>query len=171
MQGHSRTRSSNEPFIGGQDSNADAPSEDAEMNPGSASRVVCFFDGSCPGNQSGGTGPMRAAFVVDDTKIVRPVPDLSTPNGPMRSNNIAEYFGLIFLLQHLHDLERKTSRRGAYLVCGDSELVIRQMRGEYRVRARHLRPLHDEASRLSSGLDVEFRHVRRERNPAGFLLE
>lgn len=114
---------------------------------------------------------MRAAFVVDNTKIVRPVPDLSTADGPMRSNNIAEYVGLIFLLRYLQDLDRKNGERGSYLVCGDSELVIRQMRGDYRVKAPHLRPLHEEASGLSADLDVEFREVPRERNLAGFLLE
>ncbi len=114
---------------------------------------------------------MRAAFVVEDTKIVRPVPDLATSDGPTRSNNIAEYFGLTLLLRHLRDLDRKSGDRRSYLICGDSELVIRQMRGEYRVKAPHLRTLHEEASRLSAELDVEFREVPRERNPAGFLLE
>ena len=114
---------------------------------------------------------MRAAFVVGDTKVVRQVPDLSTADGPLRTNNIAEYFGLIFLLRYLHDLDGKHGERGSYLICGDSELVIRQMRGEYRVKAAHLRGLRDEASRIAARLDVEFREVPRERNPAGFLLE
>jgi ribonuclease HI len=141
------------------------------MARGRDSQIVCFFDGSCPGNQFGGIGPMRAAFVVDDTKIVRPVPDLSTAGGPIRSNNIAEYFGLIFLLRYLQELDRKNGERGSYLICGDSELVIRQVRGDYRVKALHLRPLHEEAVRLSAKLDAEFREVPRARNLAGFLLE
>ena len=141
------------------------------MSRGNDSRIVCYFDGSCPGNQFGGSKPMRAAFVVGDTKIVRQVPDLSTADGPIRSNNIAEYFGLIYLLQYLSDLDRTHGERGSYLICGDSELVIRQMRGEYRVKAAHLRGLRDEASRIAAGLEVEFREVPRERNPAGFLLE
>ncbi len=113
---------------------------------------------------------MRAAFVVVDAKVVREVPDLPTADGPIRSNNIAEYFGLIFLLRHLRDLDRRRRERGSYVICGDSELVIRQMRGEYRVRAPHLRGLHAEALQLSAELDVEFQEVPRERNPAGFLL-
>jgi len=114
---------------------------------------------------------MRASFVMDETRIVREVPDLVTSSGPARSNNIAEYQALILLLRHLHELERKAESRNAYLICGDSQLVIRQMRGEYRVTKPHLAQLHSEASRLHSGLDVEFQWVPREKNPAGFLLE
>ena len=114
---------------------------------------------------------MRAAYVIGGDEHVREVPDLDTAQGPMRSNNIAEYHGLIFLLQQLRDLDREGGSKGAYLICGDSQLVIRQMLGEYRVRTPHLVPLHAEALRLSSDLDVEFREVPREKNRAGFLLE
>src|SRR5207245_11535129 len=88
------------------------------MSRGNDSRTVCYFDGSCPGNQFGGSGPMRAAFVVGDTKVVRPVPDLSTADGPLRTNNIAEYFGLIFLLRYLHALDRKHGAQGYHFNCG-----------------------------------------------------
>ena len=114
---------------------------------------------------------MKAAFVIGDKEFIRDVRDLQTPDGPTRSNNIAEYHGLLFLLRHLRNLDHERGSKGAYLICGDSQLVIRQMRGRYRVRTPHLVPLHAEASRLSSELDVEFREVPRERNRAGFLLE
>lgn len=137
----------------------------------SQSRTVCFFDGACPGNQFAQKGRMKAAFVIGEKEFVRDVPDLQTPDGPMRSNNIAEYHGLLFLLRHLRDLDRQRGSKGAYLVCGDSQLVVRQMRGNYRVRTPHLVPLHAEAVRLSSDLDIECREVPREKNRAGFLLE
>lgn len=114
---------------------------------------------------------MKAAYVVGDDAFVRDVPDLETPTGPVRSNNIAEYAALIFLLRHLRDLDATRGARMPYLVCGDSELVIRQMRGEYRVRKPHLVDLHAKASRLAAELDVRFREVPREKNRAGFLLE
>jgi ribonuclease HI len=114
---------------------------------------------------------MKAAFVIGEKEFVRDVPDLQTLDGPMRSNNIAEYHGLLFLLQHLRDLDRQRGSKGAYLICGDSQLVIRQMRGNYRVRTPHLVPLHAEAVRLSLDLDVKFGEVPREKNRAGFLLE
>ena len=135
------------------------------------SRVICYFDGACPGNQFGQKGPMKAAYVIGDLEFVRDVPDLPTPNGPMRTNNIAEYSGVIFLLRHLCDMDRQSSRRSAYLVCGDSQLVIRQMTGRYRVRSDHLRALNSQARDLAAGLDIKFREVPREKNRAGFLLE
>src|SRR5438309_10640626 len=97
------------------------------MSRGNDSRIVCYFDGSCPGNQFGGSRPMRAAFVVGDTKIVRQVPDLSTEDGPLRTNNIAEYFGLIFLLRYLHDLDRMHGELDSYLIYGASDVVLLQM--------------------------------------------
>lgn len=135
------------------------------------SRTVCYFDGACPRNQSGTKGPMKAAYVVGDAEVVRDVPDFKTPTGSLRSNNIAEYQALIFLLDHLRQRETRSDGRGRYLINGDSELVIRQMRGEYRVKQPHLQRLHAETSRLGTGLDLEFRWVPREQNRAGFLLE
>jgi ribonuclease HI len=114
---------------------------------------------------------MKAAFVIGDLEFVRDVPDLPTPNGPMRTNNIAEYYGLIFLLRHLRDLDRQAPKGGKYLIYGDSQLVIRQMTGRYRVHKDHLRALNSEARDLAAHLDVKFREVPREKNKAGFLLE
>ena len=141
---------------------------DSRMTDG---RVVCFFDGACPGNQFDLKGRMRAAFVVGQKSFIRDVPDLAAPNGRLRSNNIAESQGLIMLLKHLHGLDKQNGVRGRYLICGDSELVIRQMAGVYRVRQPHLLSLHAEATQLADVLDAEFKHVPRELNRAGFLLE
>ncbi len=134
-------------------------------------RVVCYFDGACPGNQFDKKGPMRAAYVIDDREFVLDVPDLETPEGPLRTNNIAEYHGLIFLLRHLDKLEVKDRIRRAYQIFGDSQLVIRQMNGRYRVTKPHLATLHAQAKRLAEALDVRFQEVPREKNRAGFLLE
>lgn len=134
-------------------------------------RIECFFDGACPGNQFEKKGPMRAAFVIGTQEFVRDVPDLRTSNGPLRSNNIAEYCGLIFLLRHLRSLEAQRAREEKFLICGDSQLVIRQIKGEYRLRQDHLRALNTEARQLADALDVMFREVPRSRNKAGFLLE
>ena len=135
------------------------------------SRTECFFDGACPGNQREKKGPMRAAFVIGDQEHVRDVADLDTAKGPPRSNNIAEYCGLNFLLRRLRELESETGRRGAYVVNGDSQLVIRQMKDRYRIKADHLRGLNSEAKALAAQLDVSFEEIPRTRNKAGFLLE
>jgi ribonuclease HI len=114
---------------------------------------------------------MKAAYVVGDTQVVRDVPDFETATGSLRSNNIAEYQALIFLLTNLRQQETQRGRPARYLIHGDSELVIRQMRGEYRVKQPHLQQLHAEAVRLGTGLDLEFRWIPRNQNRAGHLLE
>jgi len=139
-------------------------SQDVPRNP-------CFFDGACPRNQFGKKGPMKAAYVIGDVEVVREVPDLDMPAGAVRSNNIAEYEALIFLLRELRERGAMKGIRGRYLIHGDSQLIIRQMRGEYRVTKPHLQRLHAEARKLCSGLDVEFRWVPRGKNRAGGLLE
>lgn len=72
-----------------------------EMATSDGDRIPCYFDGACARNQFKDKGPMRAAYVIGDREFVRQVPDLVTAKRPLRSNNIAEYHGLIFLLRHL----------------------------------------------------------------------
>ncbi len=134
------------------------------------SRIECSFDGALPGNQFGGREPMRIAFVIGDEEVVRQIPDLPTQHGTMRSNNIAEYTALIELLRTLHERDAQGSKQ-SYRISGDSQLVIRQVTGRYRVRQDHLQTLHAEVLRLAQGLDLEFREVPREESRAGRLLE
>jgi ribonuclease HI len=134
-------------------------------------RTTCYFDGACPRNQFGTKGPMKAAYVVEGVGRVREVDDLETPAGRIRSNNVAEYKALILLLDELRNRDRELGARGRYLICGDSQLVVRQMGGEYRVTQPHLQKLHAEATDLAAGLDIELRWILRRDNLAGRLLE
>ncbi len=128
--------------------------------------LPCFFDGACKGNQFAAKGPMWVAYVLGDEAHVHEIPDESSDRGPARSNNLAEYRALILLLRRLHAIGG-----GRAVVCGDSQLVVYQMTGRYRVRDAKLVPLHEEARRLADGLPVTFRWVPREQNRAGQLLE
>ena len=91
------------------------------MAPTNPERIECFFDGSCRGNQFREKGPMRAAYVIGDREVVRDVPDLRTREGLLRSNNVAEYHGLIFLLRELREMDRRRGRKAAYTIYGDSQ--------------------------------------------------
>lgn len=76
------------------------------------------------------------------------------------TNNVAEYVALLVLLHH-------GIRRGAarLAVHSDSELLVRQIKGEYRVKNPRLQQLHAEARRLMRRIpEVTVRHVRREEN-------
>jgi ribonuclease HI len=77
------------------------------------------------------------------------------------TNNVAEYQALLLGL-------KEAARLGASEVelRSDSELVVRQMRGEYRVRNPALQELHTLACSLEEAFDrVGYVHVRREENP------
>jgi len=76
------------------------------------------------------------------------------------TNNVAEYRGLIAALAWAaaHGVSRLHVR-------SDSELLVKQMRGEYRVKHEGLKPLSGEARRLVAQIgDVRFEHVPREQN-------
>jgi ribonuclease HI len=80
--------------------------------------------------------------------------------GVRATNNEAEYHGLII------GLEKASALRVQRLtVIGDSELVIRQMLGEYKVKALNLQPLHRRALAAAHALPwCRFEHTRRENN-------
>jgi len=76
------------------------------------------------------------------------------------TNNVAEYNGLLAALQWAvdHDCRRVCIR-------ADSELLVKQMRGEYKVKNPGLQPLYVRARLLVAQLDeVRFEHVRRDFN-------
>lgn len=76
------------------------------------------------------------------------------------TNNQAEYMGLISLLKHLI----KTDFKGRALIMMDSQLVVCQVTGKFRVKKAELVPFYKEATALLSAIDAELRWVSRE-NP------
>jgi ribonuclease HI len=77
-----------------------------------------------------------------------------------KTNNVAEYEGLLLGLKHARDLGYRQVE-----VRADSQLLIRQLKGEYAVRHAGLKPLHAEALRLLDGFErYDLRHVPREEN-------
>lgn len=76
------------------------------------------------------------------------------------TNNVAEYRGLLAALRWARD-HGVTSLR----VRSDSELLVKQMKGIYRVKHPGLQPLHEEARQLARQVGrVVYEHVRREQN-------
>lgn len=118
------------------------------------SKLQVFSDGAARGNP----GPAGAGAVIyaADGRIVE---KLGRYLG-RRTNNQAEYEGLIL------GLERALELGGRELeVFADSELLVRQLRGEYRVRNAGLLPLWQKARELLERFDrVRLVHVPREKN-------
>jgi ribonuclease HI len=76
------------------------------------------------------------------------------------TNNIAEYTGLVKALEHARELGGRK-----LLVHSDSELMVKQMNGQYRVKNEGLLPLYRQADRLRNEFaSVIIKHVRREYN-------
>lgn len=109
------------------------------MPKGPASHATIWFDGACLGNP----GPMGAGVVVQCGGKRR---TLAKPLG-RGTNNIAEYEAAIAGLS----LALSMGATSATLH-GDSQLVLRQLAGEYKVSAPALRPLHAQAKALMTEL-------------------
>ena len=123
----------------------------AERTP---AHLVAHVDGGARGNP----GPAGYGAVIED-EHGKPIAEFSRYLGH-HTNNFAEYSGLVAALTYV--LEYKHS---ALRVLSDSELMVRQMNGVYRVRSPELRPLYEEAMRLARQLKwFRIEHVRREKN-------
>ena len=82
------------------------------------------------------------------------------------TNNVAEYTGLVEALQAARKLNADDVE-----IISDSELLVRQMNGQYRVKNSGLKPLFDKACMLKRDFRTfSIRHVRREENTAADKL-
>lgn len=116
--------------------------------------IVAYTDGGSRGNP----GPSGYGVVIQDHSGAL-VAELSEFLG-MRTNNVAEYSGMLsaldYALTHGHSRLR---------IISDSELMVKQMRGQYRVQSPELKPLYEEAKRRSRQLEAfQIEHVLRGKN-------
>jgi ribonuclease HI len=117
-------------------------------------RLVVHVDGGARGNP----GPAAAGAVVarDDGEVL----DESAEAIGTTTNNVAEYRGLLLGLKRARELGATEVE-----VVNDSELVARQINGEYRVKHPELRPLHAAALEVLGGFDAwTMRSVPRAQN-------
>jgi ribonuclease HI len=118
-----------------------------------AGDFTIYTDGAARGNP----GPAAYAFVIQ-----RPGQSDVEENRRLgeATNNVAEYTALI------KALERAKESGGRRLtIHSDSELMVNQMNGAYKVKNAGLLPLYNEAQRLARDFErVDIRHIRREEN-------
>jgi ribonuclease HI len=112
----------------------------------------------CDGGSRGNPGPAGYGALIEDQNG-RVLARLSEYLGK-RTNNYAEYSALLGVLAWC--LEHKQPR---VRVVADSELMVKQMQGQYKVKSEDLRPLFERAKKMSMGFD-SFRidHIYREQN-------
>jgi|SRR5271165_690149 len=116
------------------------------------SNLVAHVDGGSFGNP----GPSGIGVVID-----------GSADGPIRiarwighqDNNVAEYIALMEALQCALGLKARTLH-----VFSDSEIVVKQMRGEYNCRSARLYSLNWTCRKLARSLDFSISHIRRENN-------
>lgn len=119
-----------------------------------AGRLVVNVDGGARGNP----GPAAIAAVVQDAEG-GVLEERSEAIGEA-TNNVAEYRALLL------GIEVAVSHRAEQVeLVGDSELIVRQVKGDYKVKDATLRELHGQALEALKALDSwTIRHVRRDDN-------
>jgi probable phosphoglycerate mutase len=117
-------------------------------------RVTAFCDGGSRGNP----GPAGYGVFVQ-AEDGSPLAELSEFLG-VRTNNVAEYQGLLAALHWAVENGAEGLR-----VVSDSELMVKQIKGQYSVKSPDLKPLYEEAKRRIARLDrFEMQHVLRGKN-------
>jgi ribonuclease HI len=123
-------------------------------------KLVVYTDGGARGNP----GPAGVGVVIADErgKILH---KYSKAIG-VRTNNEAEYEAVILAFQKLKHLFGESDLSDLEIELRlDSQLIARQLRGEYKVKMEHLKPLFMEASALKKEFGkVEFVEIPREKN-------
>jgi ribonuclease HI len=117
-----------------------------------------WINAHCDGGARGNPGPSGyGALIQDGHGMV--IAELSEFLG-MRTNNYAEYSGLLGCLQYALDHNHPRLR-----VVSDSELMVKQIQGKYQVKSPDLKPLYEEAKRRIAKLQAfEISHALRHKN-------
>jgi probable phosphoglycerate mutase len=128
---------------------------DNQADKGNAAAADGWFTAHCDGGSRGNPGPAGYGAIIEDAAgqvAARLCEFLGR-----QTNNYAEYSGLLAVLAWA--LANGVRRLRVF---SDSELMVRQMKGVYKVKNPGLRPLWEEAQRLSRQLDAfEMRHTLR----------
>ncbi len=110
------------------------------------------------GGSRGNPGPAAYGVVIRDGRG-EIVAKLKKYIGRM-TNNVAEYYGLIAAMDYAQSHGIRALR-----IESDSELLVKQMRGQYKVKSEDLRPLFERAQKMSKAFDsFRIEHVYREQN-------
>jgi ribonuclease HI len=116
--------------------------------------MIAYIDGGSRGNP--GPAGYGVRIEADDGTLVQELHGALA----VATNNVAEYHGLLAALAWAVD-----HGVAALQVRSDSELLVKQMAGTYRVKNAGLQPLHRQAGLLARRIGrLTFRHVRRELN-------
>ena len=118
---------------------------------------------NCDGGSRGNPGPAASAFVasVDGKKIHSDSKYLG-----VATNNVAEYSAVIIALEWLSSSSLTTNHYSLITFILDSELIVKQIKGLYKVKDEKLKSLHAHVVQLIKkiGKEISFQNVLREKN-------
>jgi len=116
------------------------------------------------GGASGNPGPAASAFVIYD-ESGNEVACSSKPIGNT-TNNTAEYTALINALTYIQSVLTSTNTVASISVFSDSELMVRQLTGVYKIKNEDIRRLATKVKGLSEGIvaPITYHHIPREKN-------
>ena len=121
-------------------------------------KAIAAYQANVDGGSRGNPGPAAYGVVVRDPRgeIVARLKKYIGNN----TNNVAEYFGLIAALDYAQNHGIRALR-----VESDSELMVKQMRGQYKVKSEELKPLFERAKKMLQTFEsFRISHVYREQN-------
>ena len=120
--------------------------------------LVAYIDGGSLGNP----GPAGVGVIIDGAECGRVT---ITKWIGHQDNNVAEYLALLEALQYAVNLKARKLH-----VYSDSEVVVRQMLGDYNCRSERLYSLNWICRKLARSLEFTISHIRRESNAEANLL-
>ena len=124
--------------------------------------IEAYFDGLCEPRNPGGVATYGYVIYREGRKIHEGRGVAGTPNDPSSTNNVAEYTGIVRAMEHLV-AEKLTGE--PVVIRGDSQLVIRQATGEWKVKSRNLAALNARVRELFFEFkELRFEWIPREKN-------
>lgn len=118
-------------------------------------KITIYSDGAARGNP--GKAGAGAVLISESGKVLS---EIAKYLGDDITNNQAEYTALILALEEAFDLKAKN-----IMVYADSELMVRQINGDYKVKNEGIKPLFQKVKALLKKFDAyEVEHIPREKN-------
>ncbi len=128
-------------------------------------RFTLYADGGSRGNP----GPSGSGAIVrnEDGNTVLTVSEFLGTT----TNNVAEYTAVLRALEDLKEHRGVNAKEADVAICMDSMLVVRQMKGEWKIKHPSMKPLAAKVAALIPAFHaVSFEHVYRENNTAADRL-
>ena len=127
-------------------------------------KYILQYDGACEPVNPGGVASFGYVLILDGSELSFGKGVVGEGEG--MTNNVAEYSGLI---EGMKAISKIVKAGDTLEIRSDSQLAVRQMNGEYRVRSERIRPLFEKARELKKKLEeksiqVRIKWVPREQN-------